>query len=136
MYRIRTYNSDGTLGDFWSDEGLVSNPALAKTYSTTHEAQEDIDRSYKNLGLNFFPKLNYNVSTEALAEQEKTNEDYTQYNASPMSVNQFSVTTQPLPPFEDKPSRSITVSTAIEVLDFDGGSALSSQDLDVDGGSA
>ena len=51
-----------------------------------------------------------------------------------MSVNQFLVTTQALPPFEDKPSRSFTVLPSPEVLDFDGGSALSSQDLDVDAG--
>lgn len=134
MYRIRTYNSDGTLGGFWSDSGLVDDPAQATTYQSIHEAKDDLVKVHNYLGLGIFPKLNYGISTTALAQQEAQSENQSIVPASPMSVNQFLVTTQPLPPFEDKPSRSFTVLPSPETLDFDGGSALSSQELDVDAG--
>ena len=134
MYRIRTYNSDGTLGGFWSNNGLVDDPAQAKTYQSIHEAQDDLVKVHNYLGLSIFPKLNYDISTTGLAQQEAESENKSTVSVAPMSVNQFLVTTQPLPPFEDKPSRSFTVLPSPEVLDFDGGSALSSQDLDVDAG--
>jgi len=136
MYRIRTYKSDGTLGDFWGETGTVSDPSLAKTYSSTHEALEDLDQAHKNSGSELFPKLNYGISTQSLADQEKLYEDRYSDSVSPKNINQFSIAKQPLPPFEDKPSRNIDSSTAPRAVDIDGGLAISSQELDVDGGGA
>lgn len=140
MYRIRVFNADGTLGGFWTDTGPIADPASAKQFGDRRELSEDLFRAYQYGGSIYPPKVNFDISTIELADTEANNEnkvfDYIESTNSTIEQRSDSASLDQLPPFEDRPSRSSSITPVTDIVDFNGGSAVSEQDLDIDGGPA
>lgn len=143
MYRIRVFNEDGTLGSFYSDDGLVSDPTAAKTYSNEKDLKEDLLRAFNQSGGIKYPSVSYGISSLSLANDEK--EKYDSFQAVSISnpkISTLDINLMPsfLPPFEDKPTRGGpdegVVTLPIASFDYDGGFLDQEQENDINGGGA
>ena len=145
MYRIRVLNSDGTLGGFFSDIGMVSDPTLANVYDGYDERLKyDISKAFVISGALKQPIVNYGINTLTKANDEKKNFDKHQLKlvlTSDKTIKDIDATDSMkryLPPFEDKASRGLEDGSQtiaqIGYFEIDGGYLQDQQDLDIDGG--
>ena len=143
MYRIRVFNEDGTLGGFYSDDGIVSDPSLAKTYPYQDVMKEDLVKAFNKGGGIKYPLINYGITSTSLANDEKENFDsFASAEISNPKSTDLDINRMPsfLPPFEDKPTRGGpdegVVTLPIAYFDYDGGNLDQQQENDIDGGGA
>lgn len=140
MYRIRVFNKDGTLGGFFSENGIVKDPSAAKVYSKDYEYKEDISRAFKLSGGIYYPQLTYGLSSLVVSEEQAANYDNFK-NTFTGTVKSHSVdinkTTPVLPPYEDLPSRGEEQqSIPFSYFEYNGGNLDEAQEIDIDGGVA
>ena len=143
MYRIRVISSDGTLGGFFTGNGISKSVSDAKKYSSSLDMQTDLVRAYYVSGGLNQPYVNYNVDTQGLADEEKS-----KYDASILIKNSFVGreivsdlgTKKPVkPPFQDKPSETDLGQPGLPesiIIDVDGGYLSQAQIIDIDPGGA
>ena len=145
MYRIRVLNSDGTLGGFFSDTGIVSDPTASNTYSEYDgRLKYDISNAFSISGGVRQPVVNYGIDTLTKANDEKKNFDKHQLKlvlTSDKTVKDIAASDSMkryLPPFEDKASQGLEEGgqtiAQIGYFEIDGGYLQDQQDLDIDGG--